>query len=434
MARFALALLSLWLLRPTLLRAHPAHAEEVNYPLVTGFQRFHAADDSPEHLAKGGELLLNELNCVACHAPPEPLRRRFPGAAGPNLAGVASRFGDESVVQLLLRNPRMLKRSTPMPSLFAGPDRDEEELAALYAYLVSLRQKPGEPLLLGNVERGRKLYHETGCIACHAPDGEYVPPGFPAEATPEAPAIPSQPVRIALFWTADHLTRFLLDPLEYHPSGRMPGQGLAEIEAADLAAYLQASPLRQEPDPARLQETADPGLAARGRAWFASKGCGNCHETGDGPMPRRRAKPLLELRPEPHGCLQDEPLAGAVPYYYLSPLQRSALTLALQNLATTETTAGIDEWMTRMDCYACHARQGKGGPEAAREPYFGALGPDAVDRESFLPPALEDVFQRRTDAGLRDLFSGRAARRYPKAGARMIRLPEPMVEEFLRMR
>ena len=113
--------------------AHPAHAEEVNYPLITGFNRFYSATDDPQHLAEGGQLLLNELNCVSCHQPPEALHRRFSGLPGPRLTAVASRFGDASILQILIRNPRILKRSTPMPSLFAGPDRDEDELAALYA-------------------------------------------------------------------------------------------------------------------------------------------------------------------------------------------------------------------------------------------------------------------------------------------------------------
>ena len=412
--------------------AHPAHAEDVNYPLITGFNRFFSENDSLQHLARGGELLLNELNCVSCHEPPEPLRARFPGVAGPRLAGVASRFGEDAVLQLLIRNPRTLKRSTPMPSLFAGPDRDDEELAALFAYLVSLRAEPGAPLLLGSIERGRGLYHSIGCIACHAPDAEYFPPALDKEARLEAPAMASQPVRVALYWTTDYLTRFLLDPLQDHPGGRMPKTGLSEIEAADLAAYLQASPLRQEPNPALLQEAADPALVPRGRELFATKGCVNCHDSGDGARPHRRARPLLELRPTNEGCLKDEPVAGAVPYYYLSPLQRSAIQLALNGLAVAETTLTREEWMTRMDCFACHSWDGRGGPELAREPYFGAASPYAVDRETFLPPALESVFERRTNQELRDILTGKAERRYPNVGARMIWLPAANAEAFLK--
>ncbi|MDP4849983.1 MAG: hypothetical protein NWQ95_06510, partial [Verrucomicrobiales bacterium] len=49
--------------------AHPAHAKPVNYPFVVGFERFHSSNDDDEYLAAGGLILLNEMNCVACHAP-----------------------------------------------------------------------------------------------------------------------------------------------------------------------------------------------------------------------------------------------------------------------------------------------------------------------------------------------------------------------------
>jgi mono/diheme cytochrome c family protein len=241
----------------------------------------------------------------------------------------------------------------------------------------------------------------------------------------------SQPVRIALSWTTDYLTRFLLNPAQDHPASRMPDCALTEIEAADLAAYLQASPMRQEPNPALLQEAADAALAQRGRELFAAKGCANCHDTGDGPMPRRQAKPLLDLRPAGEGCLRDEPLPGAVPYYYLSPLQRTALKLALEGLAVASTGVTRDEWMTRMDCFACHSWDGRGGPELAREPYFGALSAYAVDREESLPPELQGVFDRRTRDEIRAVLTGNAERRYPKVRARMIRLPESIVDDFL---
>jgi len=85
-----------------------------------------------------------------------------------------------------------------------------------------------------------------------------------------------------------------------------------------------------------------------------------------------------------------------------------------------------------MDCFACHSWDGRGGPELAREPYFGAASPYAVDRETFLPPALESVFERRTHEELREVLTGKANRRYPNVGARMIRLPAGDAEEFLK--
>jgi mono/diheme cytochrome c family protein len=414
---------------------HPAHAEELNHPFVPGFERFFSEEDPPERLARGGELLLNELNCVACHAPSGPLRERFPGAPGPGLADVASRFGNEVVLRLLARNPRVLKRSTRMPSLFAAGDRDETELEALHAYLATLRTPPAEPLLLGDVERGRALYHTVGCVACHAPDPEYFPPRLDRTIRLEAPALPSQPIRIALHWSTEFLTRYLLDPEAAHPGGRMPSQGLEELEAADIAAYLHSSPFREDPDPALGPGAADPALAASGKLAFTRKGCANCHgDDSTPPGPGRQATPLLDLRPVDAGCLAPSPTEGAVPYYYLSPLQRAALRLAIEGLALADSEPSMDEWLTRRNCFACHEREGTGGPEPAREPYFGAISPYPVERAPFLPPSLDEALGRWEDASLAELLRGDRPRPDSVSPTRMVRLRDDAVQEFLRCR
>jgi hypothetical protein len=45
---------------------------------------------------------------------------------------------------------------------------------------------------------------------------------------------------------------------------------------------------------------------------------------------------------------------------------------------------------------------------------------------------LESVFERRTPEEMRDILTGKAERRYPKVGARMIRLPAAASEDFLK--
>ena len=39
--------------------AHPLMADPVDYPLVSGFDRFYAPEDDEPHIANGGVLLLN---------------------------------------------------------------------------------------------------------------------------------------------------------------------------------------------------------------------------------------------------------------------------------------------------------------------------------------------------------------------------------------
>ncbi|MEO0447845.1 MAG: hypothetical protein AAF191_17385, partial [Verrucomicrobiota bacterium] len=192
--------------------AHPTLSQEVSYPVVLGFERFYAAGDPEAYLAEGGKLLLNELNCVACHQVPSEWSSWFPGRAGPSLEGVASRVRSSFVLQLQVRNPRFLKRGTTMPSLFSAGDRDPQELDALFHYLASKRLSEGEPMLLGEVEAGKELYHEVGCVACHAPDLEYFPARWPPDQGWDFPGMNSIPLRWAGVWEAPFLTRYLLEP------------------------------------------------------------------------------------------------------------------------------------------------------------------------------------------------------------------------------
>ena len=50
-----------------LISVAPTLAGGKTAPAVPGFARFHA--DAKANGAKGGHLLLGELNCISCHAP-----------------------------------------------------------------------------------------------------------------------------------------------------------------------------------------------------------------------------------------------------------------------------------------------------------------------------------------------------------------------------
>lgn len=385
-----------WLLSAAAACAHPLLAGDANYPLVTGFDRFYSSQDPDEYLVQGGLLLLNELNCVGCHPPAGDWVQRLPGVKGPGLAGAGSRVRDAGALQLMIRNPRVLKRATTMPTLFAAFDRDEEELDALFQYLMSLKEPEQGPMLAGEVEQGRQIYHGVGCVACHEPDVLYVPPGWPADQPLERPGMASLPIRWVEYWTADFVTRFLMEPRRFHPAGRMPSLGLSELEAAHVTAYLQEYGPPVLEDPAAV--VPDAGLAERGAGLFQAKGCSTCHDVNGGKVRGRQSVALASLRPGDEGCLAPEPRPGGIPFYFLSELQKRALRAALgavQGISAVaenrEVVSETEDFLLRMDCYACHSFQGKGGPELAREPYFGALNPSAPDRDSWLPPPLEDL-------------------------------------------
>src|SRR5260221_2892559 len=93
---------------------HPLDAVAV----VPAFDRI-VAEGSDASLARGGLLLLGELNCTACHAAPAPWREQLAPSAGPNLAGVGSRLGADALRQMI-GNPQQCEGGTRMPRLFAG--------------------------------------------------------------------------------------------------------------------------------------------------------------------------------------------------------------------------------------------------------------------------------------------------------------------------
>ncbi len=390
----------------------------MNYPVVLGFERFYSGLDSEERLAEGGLLLLNELNCVACHAPPKAWADQLSGSPGSNLEGVGDRYRHLDL-ELMIRSPRLLKRDTLMPSLFSGPDRDLVEIEDLKHYLASLKRPDPYPKRPeGDIDRGRTFYHQVGCVSCHAPEADYRPPHLSPETELDHTGLPHVPMNLADVYSEEALVEFLLDPNHHRPSMRMPEFDLSAQEAADLAAYLKAGPgltissgLSQALVAMRVFEP-DPVRAKRGEAVFAKKRCYSCHEM-EGAFAESRpvSAPLANLAeraaarfPEGlteeanFGCLSARALEGGVPYYGLDAVQVRAILAALQKLhpdapkrtAHQTSEARLDwEWQ-RLNCYACHEVDGKGGVEYGRDIFFTSKNPDSLTfgRNGFLPPNI----------------------------------------------
>ncbi|MEM9281055.1 MAG: c-type cytochrome [Verrucomicrobiota bacterium] len=363
------------------IEAHPAHAKPVNYPFVVGFERFHSSLDDDGYLSEGGFILLNELNCVACHEAPQAWKGRLPGLEGTRLEGVGSRLGLIDL-EIMIRSPRFLKKDTTMPSLFSGPDRDLDEVKALKHYLASLKEDfPEYPR--GSVNAGRELYHRAGCVACHAPEAGYRPAGIPENVEIEAVGLPSVPLNLANFYNHGALTHFLLHSNDHRPSGRMPQMDLTIEEASDLAAYLKVEPDSSIPQllaVALAQSEAfhvEPEWIEKGEALFRSKQCIACHkvEVEDEIGVSGLAPGLDEITIEGDlGCFSVRPVGGGVPYYGLDHVQKRAIRASLNRLNESPpptTIAEIDWRMKQLNCYACHEHEGTGGVETARQVYFG---------------------------------------------------------------
>ncbi len=402
--------------------AHPLQAEPIDHAYVFTFDQFHIQEDPDETVVSGGLLLMAETNCIACHEAPMAWQAQLAPRPGPNLAGVGSRL-DAGTLWLMVRSPQHRKKGTLMPGLFGGKEDDAEKVEALTQYLLTLKQ-PVAPLPAGDADRGKKLYHTAGCVACHEPATDYRPPTAAPGANVDRPGNASNPLALADAYDLQSLGRFLLDPLAFRPAGRMPGMHLSEQEAADIAAYLHVGRTAEK----ALEREAlkiPHQTAETGRRLFVEQRCSICHDTGS-PLEKHAAKPLVELKASSTGgCIAEKPAAGT-PRFDFSPLQRRALLLALNKVQKeqpeTQTAHQKIDWqMLRMNCYACHDRDGKGGPEDSRAQYFMAADSGAESLGDFgrFPPNLDHAGWKLTSTWLARVLYGESGSVRPYLSVRM---------------
>jgi len=109
----------------------------------------------------------------------------------------------------------------------------------------------------------------------------------------------------------------------------------------------------------------DAAKATRGKELFAQLNCAGCHAGTN--VASVKAKPLAQLLGrQPTGCLAGKAKAG-VPHFEINDRQRQVILAALgnqQELAIAlEPEQQIRRTMTVFNCYACHNRDRRGGPE-----------------------------------------------------------------------
>ena len=195
-------------------------------PVVPGFDRLAGAEGIG--LADRGELLLGELNCVSCHSGEAS---RVETKPTPNLDKIGERVTPQYLRQFL-SGTHAAKPGTTMPDVFHASEAAARDGAV--DYLVHFLVSRGGPIANSQTainpsaaERGHELFHQVGCIACHAPE---------VSAGITTPMVPLP--QLARKTTVEQLTKFLLDPLHVRPGGRMPNLHLQEEEAHAIAMYL----------------------------------------------------------------------------------------------------------------------------------------------------------------------------------------------------
>jgi cytochrome c553 len=345
-------------------------------PLVTGFERFHAVTPT----AEGGRLLYNELGCVNCHGGVTGL----PAMRGPALATVTQRVRSEWL-RKFIADPASVHPGTVMPQVLAKADA--QTLVAIEHYLASLKPKTaakGSAIIrYVNGGRGGELFNTLGCVACHTPGKGFVPPdGLPkaSEFTHRSVAFGDLKAKYSL----DSLATFIVDPLKVRADGRMPKTVMERQDAIDIAGYLLefqgSNGLTAVPV---VSVAADKNLAIAGRKAVIAAQCAACHD-----LPKDAAAKPVALTKTEGGCFDADHVKG--PRYALSAAQRVSLKLFLakkDEVASAKLAADLT--LQALNCVACHERDGLGGPDAARKPYF--QGDHNLGDTGRYPPPLTGV-------------------------------------------
>ncbi len=200
-----------------------------------------------------GQLLIEELNCVACHVSSGSLASVSKQA--PLLSNIGSRI-NPNYLQAFIQNPHVIKKGTPMPDVLSHVSSDEKQniATAITHYLLSLK-KPTFALTPPDsvaAKDGARLFHARGCAACHSARGDTSPELSTPNSTPLG--------KLDHKYSFTSLVNFLSNPHDARPAGRMPNMQLSRQETEQIAHYL----LQNTRVPGALSYTLYTGLVWEG--------------------------------------------------------------------------------------------------------------------------------------------------------------------------
>jgi cbb3-type cytochrome oxidase cytochrome c subunit len=194
-----------------------------------------------------GEILISEMNCVACHEASPEIATRLASRTAPRLGTDGVRVTPQWIREFLA-DPQTAKPGTLMPDMLHGVPAEEKAvmIEGLTHFLVSQQDEAAKADVgasAAKIETGRALYHDVGCVQCHTPfalpKGREDDDAAKAEfARLQAESVPLGGAAIAKKYTVGELAKFLRDPLKARPAGRMPSLKLDAGEAEAIAMFL----------------------------------------------------------------------------------------------------------------------------------------------------------------------------------------------------
>jgi cbb3-type cytochrome oxidase cytochrome c subunit len=248
----------------------------------------HQITDIPQaKKLQAGYQRIVQYGCTGCHQiggetsfGPDLSDER---TVGPNLSHVASKVSKDWVVKWI-KNPHAFRPDTRMPRFYGLTNNDgkddipkgDAEVQAITHYLYTRSTPPDgfvDPPAKTDPARGKELFLQKGCLACHShrpyekesvqpadlehrntaykpdPKATYAPSNFAESVRQYAQAdygpnlgniaakFPGEPDK-GLRW----LSNWIQNPEKYHPKSLMPYLQLSFQDAADIAAWLISVP------------------------------------------------------------------------------------------------------------------------------------------------------------------------------------------------
>ncbi len=406
-----------------------------------------AAADSAT--VEAGRKLFHTVGCVACHSPEVAIDSKIPAVPLPNLAMKTT----VEALSAFLLDPLKVRPGGRMPSLHLTTD----EARAIAIYLLRDQMNNPQSKNAPPVRAKGLLYSHYKGSWDNIPDFAALKPveaGVAAVITSNLPTVAKDEANFGLRFTG-HIAipktgewtfttksddgsklsidgKLIVNNDGIHPPTEQSGKvTLSEGPHAitvdfhqggaghELTAYWEGPEMKREEIPASalsneplspmvpLESEAkafavDAAKAEKGRAAFVSLGCAACHAPGTSAV--AGVKPLAGLNPDAaEGCLGDH-IKKDVPNYDLSPAQRDAIKAALKNanqFATAlEPKAAALAAVARLNCLACHVRDGLGGPDTAHNALFKMTAEVDLGDEGRLPPKLTGVGAKLKPAAL----------------------------------
>lgn len=341
-----------------------------------------------------GRTLIRERGCVGCHELGDVFK---PLDRGPNLDDLGNKT-DRAWLYNWLKDPSIYLPKPGMPSFRL----DEDEILYLVEFLMSLDSKnspprpvAGDPLEVGDPDKGNVLVRESRCITCHS---------IHERGGHFAPELELVGDKVRPEWLAN----FLRNVHYYQPEKKMLAYNFSEQDALDIAAFILEEYSEEEfefldedsltviiPDSVSLADKI-----SKGKELFLFSGCRGCHDVKD--MPKYKVAPDLSRIAERHkedisfGKVEDaaknlanwifmkvsDPDAFSemlnMPDFSFSSKEALAITVALLSNKNVDYS---EEWMVRRvepkvyaspdeefaglldrySCLSCHRIEGFGG-------------------------------------------------------------------------